>query len=220
MMSALIDPKRRAATRAAAVERSERLLAVSREMLGRLPRSQVTLEMVCQRANIKAGLAAMYFGTIDEIVVRLLREELTAWYDWLEDRLAQPPGNDSGPGSLIEDIADDVMERKLLVRLLAEQAAVVEQGSDPASALGLLRWQWGRLGEVGARLEKLAPSIGAGRGRRVALELQLRVSAWAPLTNPHGVMAMSLEAPDLCDLRLDLREGVRDLLHSTPMADH
>jgi AcrR family transcriptional regulator len=211
-MSALIDPKRRAATRAAAVERSEQLLAVSREMLGRLPRSEVTLEMVCQRANIKAGLAAMYFGSIDQIVLRLLREELTAWYDWLEDRLARPPGNDSGSGSLIEDIADDVAQRKLLARLLAQQAGVVEEGSDPSSALGMLRWQWERLAEIGARLEKRAPSIGAGRGRRVALELQLRVSAWAPLTNPYGVMAMALEGPGLEDLRLDLREGVRDLL--------
>lgn len=219
MMSALIDPKRRAATRAAAVERSERLLAVSREMLGRLPRSEVTLEMVCQRANIKAGLAAMYFGSIDQIVLRLLREELTAWYDWLEDRLARPPGSGSGPGSLIEDIADDVAERKLLVRLLAQQAAVVEEGSDPSSALGLLRWQWGRLGEIGAHLERRVPSIGAGRGRRVALGLQLRVAAWGPLTDPHGVMAMALEGPDLDDLRLDLREGVRDLFRRTPMTD-
>jgi AcrR family transcriptional regulator len=211
-MAALIDQGRRARARAAGAERQARILEVARDMLRRMPVGEVSLDTVCNRADVKAGLGSMYFGSRDELFLRIAREEIDAWLDHVGAMI-----DDAEAGALVVDalsaaIAADVASRELLVRVLAQAWVVLEGRIATGEVMGFARWQVERAHEVGGRLDALPPGRPRGTGERAILRLQQQMAAWVQGAAPRGPLEVALALPEMEAVRCDLEAEVRQFL--------
>lgn len=209
-MAALIDHGRRARARAEGAERQRRILEVARDMLRRMPVGEVSLDTVCSRADVKAGLGSMYFGSRDELFLRIVREEVEAWLDQVSAIVDRSTGGDLRV--LCTEIAADLANRELLVRVVAQAWTVLEGRIGTAEAMGFVRWQADRAGDVGARLDRLPPGLPAGTGARAILRMQQQMAAWAQGAAPRGPLEVALAIPELEAARCDLASEARRFL--------
>lgn len=209
-MAALIDQGRRARARAASGERQRRILDVARDMLVQLPLGEVSLDTVCNRADVKPGLGSMYFGSLDELFLRITRDEIDAWLDRLEAIVTETDAGDLR--GLCAAIAADLAARELLVRALAQAWTVLEGRIGTGEAVGFVRWQADRAGAVGARLESVPPGRSAGVGARTILRLQQQMAAWVQGAAPRGPLEVALALPEMEAARCDLESEIRCFL--------
>ncbi len=216
-MAALIDQGRRARARAASAERQQRILEVARDMLRRLPLGEVSLDTVCNRADVKAGLGSMYFGSRDELFLRVARDEIGGWLDRVEMLVT---GADAGDlRGLCAAISADLASRELLVRVLAQAWTVLEGRIGTGEAMGFVRWQAERAAAVGARLDAVRPDGPAGAGARTILRLQQQMAAWVQGAAPRGPLEVALALPEMAAARCDLEFEIRCFLERELAAD-
>lgn len=202
-MAALIDQRRRARAKAASADRQRRILEVARDMLRTMPVAEVSLETVCSRAEVKAGLGSMYFGDRDRLVLRIVRDETDAWLDRVLEIL-DAPGAADDRASLVRALVTDLASRELLARLLAQVWTLLEGRIDTGEAMAFVRRQADRAVEIGVRLESLFPALEDGSGARVILRLQQHMAAWVQGALPRGPLEVALGMPELEAARCDL----------------
>jgi AcrR family transcriptional regulator len=210
-MAALIDQRRRARAKAASADRQRRILEVARDMLRTHPVADVSLETVCNRAQVKAGLGSMYFGDRDQLVLRIVRDETDAWLDRVLEIL-EASESDGDHDALVRQLTDDLAGRELLARLLAQAWTLLEGRIDTSEAMAFVRRQADRAAEVGERLESSFPALEAGDGEKVILRLQQQMAAWVQGALPRGPLEVALGMPELEAARCDLDSEIRAFL--------
>ena len=206
-MGRLIDSERRARARQA---KQERMLDIREEAIRsfvKLPYAEVTLDAIGQRAGVKKGVASMYFGSKEELFLLLLREQLAAWYDELEEGLRISPETLSG-AETVRLVGGTLAARPLLARLLSLAAIVLEQNMEIIEAYRFQLWQRERMDRLGTELERRSRALAKGQGLRVLHLTQLAAGAFHPFAEPRGSLAVNLHDPDVADMKLDLE---RDL---------
>jgi AcrR family transcriptional regulator len=202
-MGRLIDRQRRAAARQAKDERMERMRREALRLFATLPFVEVTLDAIGQSAGAKRGVASMYFGSKEQLFLLLLREELERYYGEVTDGLAARRSRLSD-AAMARLLAGGLAGRILLCRLLALAPIVLEQNVEIMEADRFLRWQRGRMAELGRTIEARGRGLAPGDGLRLLLRLQLTAAAMHPLADPRGSLAVNIHDPDFADFRVDL----------------
>jgi AcrR family transcriptional regulator len=202
-MGKLIDRQRRAAARQAKDERMERMRREAIRLFATLPFVEVTLDAIGQSAGAKRGVASMYFGSKEQLFLLLLREELERYYGEVTDGLAARRSRLSD-AAIARLLAGRLAGRILLCRLLALAPIVLEQNVEIMEADRFLRWQRGRMAELGRAIEARGRGLAPGDGLRLLLRLQLTAAAMHPLADPRGSLAVNIHDPDFADFRVDL----------------
>lgn len=209
-MAPLIDHDRLALKRQSRHERRAQVLAAARTTLLGLPYARVTLETIGQRAGLRRGAAALFFPSLEELLLEVLGGELDEWGLALEGRLgAGRPDLDAA--AVTELLASSLAGRAVLVRLLGLLAVVVERDPD---LMVLVRFEQSRhrwMLRLGPALERRWPALGAGDGAVLLRRFQLLVAALAPAANPAGMTALALAEPGLEALRVDFVAELRCL---------
>jgi AcrR family transcriptional regulator len=208
-MSALLDKEKRARARAARRGRREEILAAASHLFVRQPYTDITLDTIGRRIGVGKGLASLHFPTKEDLFLEVLKRELTAWFDTVEQRLrdADTPLDADG---LIEMLTAELAERPTLTRLLAVLHNVVEQNVEVLSAQDFVDWLRQRALALGTLLEErcsgFAPGDGAVFVRRLAVvSIGLRQTA-----SPSGIFAALL----LDEAFAPFEVGLEDELHS------
>jgi AcrR family transcriptional regulator len=202
-MGKLIDRQRQAAARQARDERVERIHSEAARLFATQPYVEVTLDAIGQSAGVKRGVASMYFGSREQLFLLLLRAELERFYEAVREGLAAHRSWLSDT-ALARLLAGRLAERTLLCRLLALAPIVLEQNAEIMEADRFLRWQRGRMFELGGVLERRGRRLGSGDGLRLLLRLQLAAAAVQPLADPRGSLAVNIHDPDFADFKVDL----------------
>ena len=124
-MGKLIDQAKRAQAKEAKEDRKRLIRDAAQESFVNQPYVDVSLDAICLRARLRKGIAAMYFGSKEELFLDLLQRQLVVWSDDLCARLGEIR---SGAGkSLVEVVASSLAERPVLTRLLGLLPVVLEQ---------------------------------------------------------------------------------------------
>jgi AcrR family transcriptional regulator len=202
-MGKLIDRQRQAAARQAKDERMERMRREAIRLFATLPFVEVTLDAIGQSAGAKRGVASMYFGSKEQLFLLLLREELERYYGAITAGLAAHRKQLSD-AVIARLLAGGLAGRLLLCRLLALAPIVLEQNAEIMEADRFLRWQRGRMAELGQAIEGRGCGLAPGDGLRLLLRLQLTAAAMHPLADPRGSLAVNIHDPDFADFRVDL----------------
>lgn len=181
----------------------ERMRREAIRLFSTLPFVEVTLDAIGQSAGAKRGVASMYFGSKEQLFLLLLREELERYYGEVTDGLAARRRRLSD-AAIARLLAGGLAGRLLLCRLLALAPIVLEQNAEIMEADRLLRWQRGRMAELGRMIEARGRGLAPGDGLRLLLRLQLAAAAMHPLADPRGSLAVNIHDPDFADFRVDL----------------
>jgi AcrR family transcriptional regulator len=107
--------------RCAAVLSSAALLFASREF------DDVSMAEIAKGAGLAKGTVYLYFKTKEALFLRLLSDEMRAWFD---DTAARLTGPVSGPSELVRVITSTLIGRPVLPRLLGLLHPILERNVD------------------------------------------------------------------------------------------
>ena len=154
----------------------------------------------------------MFFGSLEGVAFRLLKDELSSWLDGLSNDL-QEWAPELPPAEIARQLASSLVERELLCRLLALLTFMADRHS---LELGLLRelevWRLRRLEEAGALLESRCKELAEGGGLAILRRALLLAGALEPRMNPPSGLLLVMSEEKFAALYPDAGEELRDLL--------
>ncbi len=163
----------------------------------------VTIANVAQAAGVAKGTAYIYFATKEALFLELVRAELTAWLDNLENSLRRVRAQNRVQ-AVSTILARCVRERPTLWRLLILLHSVIEPKIDEASARDFKFFLLDLLSRAGNAIAGRIPGLHADQAVTVVLQLHALVIGLAQLANPPPVIALVLaQNPALQVMQID-----------------
>lgn len=199
--------------------RRRALLAAARGLCERAPPEALRMADLAERAGLAKGTPFLYFATKEAVLLALLREELSSWFD--ETRralgaLAARPRSDARPRAVARLLARSLSTRPLLRRLLALLHGTLEENLSLGEVVAFKRFLLAGVAATGAALEAALPGLRRGGGALAVLRLHALTIGAQAMTAPSPVVLQALAEPDLAlfDLRFEplLEAALADLL--------
>jgi TetR/AcrR family transcriptional regulator len=178
--------KTRARSNSAKEERRRHLLNVARELFLQRGMGFSMLE-VAQVARLAKGTTYLYFATKEELLLELLRQELSAWFIELTQILEQPQ-------DLAIKLAKSISSRETLVGLLAIQVSILEHNLSYQAALKFKTFLLEQSLTVIPKLEQVFPN---SNGLEILQTLNALVIGLAQMSRPVGTMQEVLKRPEI-----------------------
>lgn len=211
-MGKLIDQNRR---KRASREREGHRTAViegARKAFLTQPPDELTMESIDRTAKMLQGTASVHFGSLENLVIHLLREELEDWIQFLGNRVRESEPAIAA-GDLAKILASSFPERQLLCRLLAIVPAMASRRTvDMGSLFDHETWRLRRFEEAGALLESRCSDLGPGDGPVLLRRAVHLAAGLEPLiTRPTGFM-LAMNDQDLAALYPEAEEELLTVL--------
>lgn len=195
-MGKLINRKRKEQAKTDRPANKAAVLDAARKAVLSQPPGELTLEMLDRIAGLRQGSASIFFGSLEGLVIRMLREAMSSWVDHLESTVRQGPDALS-PTDLANVLVTSLYERPLLCRLLAALPAMADRRTvEMDKIVDLEKTRLERFEIAAALIESRCPDFGAGDGLLILRRAVLLAGAVEPLINrPSGLLlAMSDES--------------------------
>lgn len=214
-MAGLLDPERRKKARRERGERKQRLLQAARQSILSRPYTELTLESLDRSAGLREGAASMYFGSLEGLVLRLLRDELEDWLAAVENGLRTAEEEGRHLPELADLLATTLSGRRLLRRLLALLPLALDRRTVEMDGVHDMElWRFGRLTEAGQALVRSYRGLTPVEARDLLRRALVLAAAVEPLAQPPSGMALASSDPDLAPLYPDSETELRMLLHA------
>lgn len=195
--------------------RRQAILAGTQQMLMETPFPELRMTDLAGRLGLAKGTLYLYFPTKEALFLAVLRTELGAWFDQATaclDAMSTP----ADPARVAGDLVAVLRRRPLLPRLQAMLHGVLEGNLPEAEALAFARSLQESVQRVGARLERVLPGLGPGRGAEYLTRFHGLVVAGHLLSGRPPAVRAVLQDPDMAlfDVRFDafLGGAAADLL--------
>ena len=180
-------------------------------MFEHLPYTQVTLDSIGQRADVKKGMVSMYFGSKENLVLRLASQEIDRWFAGVDETLQASEARLDGR-ELAGLLAGRVAEAGRLPRLLSLLPVVLDHNLDMEVLVPFARGFLSRLEATGLALESRCRDLAPGDGARlVRLVLGLAAGTQA-FANPNSILAISLGEALVAPLRVETEQELPGLV--------
>ena len=211
-MGKLIDRKRLKQLKTDRSSHKAAILEAARKALLSQSTGELTLEALDRMAKVRQGTASVFFGSMEELIFRLIREEQSSWLDRLESRIQGGPQTLSAT-ELALLLTSTLLERPLLCRLLSVLSAMADRHTvEMAQILDLETWRLQRFRETGALVEVRCPDVGTGGGLVILRRAVLLAGALEPLVNPPSGFLLAMNDEALSPLYPDAGEELQALL--------
>ena len=158
-------------------------------------------------AGVAKGTLYLYFKSKEEMFLAIYADQLSAWFDELDQGMQQP-GGDTSVSGFLKLLGDSLVSRPELLRLIAILHTKLESNVDAATARKFRIWLDERRRTTGALLEKRALFLKPGQGADLLQQIHVLVIGFQHLAEPAGGMREALAAPDMASHRVPLRESL------------
>jgi AcrR family transcriptional regulator len=199
--------KSRAVTDAQKDARRADILKVALHRFTLTPYDSLSMADTADEAGLAKGTLYLYFKSKEEMFLTIYADQLSAWFDELDQGLRQPGGDTSVTGFL-KLLGDSLVSRPELLRLIAILHTKLEGNVDAATARKFRVWLEERRRATGALLEKRALFLKPGQGAELLQQIHVLVIGFQHLAEPAGGMQEALAAPDMASHRVPLRESL------------
>lgn len=209
---------RRARSDEQKAERRQAVLDAAARLLESERYDAVTMARIGAEAGVAKGTLYLYFATKEAVFLGLVGGMVDDWLAALAERLDVVAAAEDAPASVrvADAIADTLLARPLLVRLLAMLHATLERN---VAVESIVTWKRGLVQAglpVAARIEAMLPTLAPGEGLRVLLWVHATLIGMEQAFVPCPNAALALREPDLAPFALnfeqEFRIGLRALL--------
>jgi AcrR family transcriptional regulator len=214
MAGRLIDKAKLERNRQARARRRARIVDAARHCFRHHPLTSVTLDTVDQRARVRDGLSSMFFGSVEELFLTVLKGDLDEWYRALHGELERS-SEALAPAELASLLSDSLRNRETLARMLALASVMLEGVVDSPAALIYLRSLRDWTDRVGTAIEARHARFAEGDGGRLMGCVHVMVAGLEPALRPVGVIGPGLgkvEDGRQLDFHRELERMLRQLL--------
>lgn len=213
-MGKLIDRKRREQAKTDRPANKAAILESARKALLSQPPGELTLDMLDRIAGLRQGSASIFFGSLEGLTFRLLREETSSWLDSIGSAIKETP-EPLSPGDLARLLATTLQKRPLFCRLIAAMPAMADRRTvemDHVLELETMRLQ--RFQETGSFVEIHCPDLKPGDGLVILRRTVLLAAAVEPLVNPPSGLFLAMNDERLSALYPNAGEELSTLLQA------
>jgi AcrR family transcriptional regulator len=195
---AMTEPFERATRPAQKEQRRAHLLATARGMLdeGAAPRS-LSLNEIARRASMAKANVYRYFESREALLLALLWDEWTRWFDELRRGLARDRARGAELEGLVAALARSLARRPLLCALTAELPSVLEQNLGEATIGAFKRESLAFFERIARTLEARCPALDTAGYMELVHDAAHVIAGLFPATRPSEAAARALGAPDL-----------------------
>ena len=171
----------------------------------------LTMAKVAERCALAKGTLYLYFATKEELLLVLLEELLTEWFDALDAALdtADQPWD---AARVARTIGLVTAERTALTRLLAIGEGILEYNITEARARAYKGMMLARAGATGARLERRLPFLAAGEGLLILIRVHALATGLRQMADPAPIVREVLASPELWPLRVEFGPALTETL--------
>jgi AcrR family transcriptional regulator len=199
--------KRRARSRDDKQARREGILAEALAMWEKVEYADFTMSALAARLGLVKGTLYLYFPTKEELFLTLYERLLGEWFEALEEAISGPL---KGPKRLAERVAESLVARPTLTRLIPLLEGILERNITPEKALAYKTWLLERVASAGAKIESALPYLKTGEGTAVLVYTQALVSGLHQMSNPAPVIAEVMQhTPKLAGLRVEFGPALK-----------
>jgi AcrR family transcriptional regulator len=181
--------------------RRQDILATAEALFAQNGYAAITMAQVAGTLGLVKGTLYNYFATKEELFLAVQHSQFEAWFEAVDAALDEMDTADAR--QIAELIAETLSARPSLMRLMAILHTVLEQNIEFESALHFKQMLRDRLGQTGARLEKLLPYLGTDGGGRVLLRIYALVIGLQQMADTSPVVTQVLARPDMVVLRVE-----------------
>ena len=168
------------------------------------PYGELTVAAIARETGLAKGTVFLYFRTKEEIFLAVTGQQMTEWFDAVDDRLAQLPAP-ATTEDVVEIIAGSLQERVYFTRLLAILSTVLEQNANYDAVHQFKHLLLIRLARTGALLERALGFLQPGEGAHLLMQLEALVIGLRHLADAAPVVRqlMTLEEMRAFDVDFD-----------------
>jgi AcrR family transcriptional regulator len=187
-------------------DKSERRAAIVRaaqDLLGRAPMGAFSVEALARRAGLAKGTVYLYFGTREEVLLAVHGEHARRLFDAVGAVLESER---AGADGVVRATLRFLRANPGFLPLAATCRGMLENNVGEQAAIEFKLGLATRLGELGARIERLYPGLARGAG--VALltnSYALMIGLWQ-LADPPACLREALKRRDLRVFRIDFEK--------------
>lgn len=211
-MGKLIDRKRREQAKTERPAHKAAILEAARKALLSQPPGELTLDSLDRTAGIRQGSASIYFGSLEGLIIRMLRDETSSWLERLV-AVIKHDSDELSPIDLATLLATTLRDRPLFCRLLAALPAMADRRTvEMDQILDLEKGRLHQFEEVGTLIESRCPDFESGSGLVILRRAALLAGALEPLVNPPSGLLLAMNEESLSRLYPNAKEELCTLL--------
>jgi AcrR family transcriptional regulator len=210
-MSALVNRERRAKARETRRKRRAAILEAAAELFEKQPFESITLDIVGRRVGVAKGVASLHFPTKEELFLEVIRIELGAWFDAVDDRLREAR-KQLGKESFIDLLTDEILGRPAMTRHLCVLRSVMEQNVEILPAQNFIDWLRKRTVSTAGEIERRCSGFRAGEGIPFLRRLAAVVVGIRQTGVLSGVFQALMDEDQMAALRADPEKELRLLI--------
>ncbi len=201
---------KRARTDDQKLARREAILDTAAALFAEKDLPQLSMDALAAASGLAKGSLYLYFKTKEEVFLALLVRELTAWFAAVGEQVRS--AGLLKPKALADVLADSLVERRALTRMLAVLHITLEHNVSRESLLAFKQFLLAGMGRLAEVLETHAFFLRPGQGMLLLLQLDALVIGFQHQANPAPVVLELLELPELAPFRIDFATHLRAAL--------
>lgn len=164
----------------------------------------VSLAAVAERAGMAKSNLYRYFGSKEEIYLRLTLDAASEWVEALAAGLSELEGKSRpSPAEVAGEVAAGLNARPRLTRLMALLAGVLEKNVTAEAAARFKTATMEQAARLAALLERALPGLEPAGAERAVRCLHALVAGLWPMAHPAPPVAAALARPENAPLRVD-----------------
>lgn len=191
-------------------QRRQAILDAAWQLFQEQPYDTVTIATVAQHVGIAKGTVYLYFKTKEELFAHIQAQQVTLWFNDLNAQLEVATG---GVEQVTTTICASLVERPMLVLLLALLNTVLEQNIDYETALTLKTTLREHLLKTGALLEKRLGLV-SGDGARLLLQIYAILIGLHHLANPPAAVQAVHQLPEMALFTIDFAAELTTMIQT------
>ena len=191
-------------------ERRGEILAAGLALFEEMNFADIRMVDVAERAGVAKGTVYLYFATKEELFLSLLEDEVSAWFDHVDQSLSSR--RDWNGEKLAKMFADSLDGREALVRILATLGTILEHNVTVDRARQFKQLMLQRVVRTGELLREKVTFLRGGAGARLILHIHALVVGLGQMAFPATVTCQLLDECELALFRIDLRKEFHFIL--------
>jgi AcrR family transcriptional regulator len=209
-VSQLSQPRKRARQAGQKLERRQAILDAAWRAFHTTAYGELTVAAIARETGLAKGTVFLYFRTKEEIFLAVTGQQMTEWFDAVDDRLAQLPAP-SPTEDVVEIIAGSLQERVYFTRLLAILSTVLEQNANYDALHQFKHLLLIRLARTGALLERALGFLQPGEGAHLLMQLEALVIGLRHLADAAPVVRQLMTLDEMRAFDVDFDAEFRQL---------
>ena len=172
--------------------------------------TELTMSRLAERAGLKKASLYNYFGSKEEVFMRLFLRELDVWIEDFAKRSARL--RKPQPARVAGLIADLLVEHSRFTRLFAILSSIIERNVAAPALREFKLETLARMARLAESTQRMLPQMALKRIFEFQTQLHIMITGLWPIAHPNAQLQEALDTEPLRDFKIEFHPTCKSLL--------